>query len=430
MKHIFVETEENRKRYIKQEHRFIGVAIATIYGFYVLSTNIGYILRKLDTRDSVADMKTSISSNSNINEEEKEYLNGIDVFLNDYEKYIDIPFACEKLENFDILYKDCEDKGSVITKGIWSKSKGKITYYITDDESEELRKKTINHELLHLISSHDGYYPGILNEGITSVICYEYDLSTDYCYDKYRLITYMLCEIVSSDTVIESYLKSDFSLIEKKLYEIIPDKSLTRKLVDSFENCTKYNNCIMNVLGIELGEKEQQEFKENEEKLCKSIDEISNILCKYYITKTGKLIGDSKVVNAIYNLHEGYDEYDLKMSIYNSELNKNNLYSSDKFDGNTGKLTSTKEKEDRFDATTDYFNKRNKDKVHFFSEYYNEKWGFKFNPENGILESYLVGIKKSKDWKELADMAKWNMEWVERKNEEREKKDKIYEKKL
>lgn len=429
MKHIFVETEENRKRYIKQEHRFIGVAIATIYGFYVLSTNIGYILRKLDTRDSVADMKTSISSNSNITEEEKKCLNGIDVFLNDYEKYIDVPFACEKLENFDIIYKKSEEKGSIITKGTWSKSKGEITYYITDNESEETRKRTINHELLHLISSHDGYYPGILNEGVTSVICYEYYLNTD-CYDKYRLITYMLCEIVSSDTVIESYLKSDYSLIEKKLYEIIPDKSLIEKLGDSFNSCTKYTDSIKNMLGIELDEKEQHEFKEYEEKLYKSIDEISNILCKYYITKTGKLIGDSKVVNAIYNLHEGYDEYDLKMSIYNSELNKNNLYSSDKFDGNTGKLTSTKEKEDRFDATTDYFNKRNKDKVHFFSEYYNEKWGFKFNPENGILESYLVGIKESKDWKELADMAKGNMEWVERKNAERKKKDKIYEKKL
>ena len=387
MKHIFVETEENRKRYIKQEHRFIGVAIATIYGFYVLSTNIGYILRKLDTRDSVADMKTSISSNSNINEEEKEYLNGIDVFLNDYEKYIDIPFACEKLENFDILYKDCEDKGSVITKGIWSKSKGKITYYITDDESEELRKKTINHELLHLISSHDGYYPGILNEGITSVICYEYDLSTDYCYDKYRLITYMLCEIVSSETVVESYLKGDFSIIEKKLYEIIPDNKIIENFKENLNTYYEYNNLTNECLGKELDEYKDAIYKGYSDARDESLNKIANILCGYYTKKEDKLVGDSKTVEEMFKSGDTNNDYDLKMSIYNTELKKDNYSRFYNFNKKIAIYSIT----NTFEEKTAYFNKRNEKEVSFYED---GEWAFVIDKDTNSLVSKIDEYNK------------------------------------
>ena len=107
MKNYFIETEENRKKYIKQENKLIVLALVSIYGFNVLASNLNKILRRFDKRDSVDDMKTSISDNTNIKKKKKKYLNGIDVFINDYEKYIDVPFACYNLENFDILYKDC-----------------------------------------------------------------------------------------------------------------------------------------------------------------------------------------------------------------------------------------------------------------------------------------------------------------------------------
>lgn len=393
MKHVFVETEENRKRYIKQENRLIGVTIATIYGFGVLASNLSYILRKFDHRDSVVDMKVSISDNRNINEEEKEYLNGIDVFLNDYEKYIDVPFACENLENFDILYKDCEEKGSVVTKGTWSKSKGEITYYITDDENKERRQKIINHELLHLVSSHDGYYPAVLNEGITSTICYEYDLSSD-SYDKYRLITYMLCEIVSSDTVIESYLNGNYSIIEDKLYKIIPDKNLIAKLSDSFDNFDKYSNLTKSKFGLALDEDEQKEFKKNEEKLDQSTDEISKILNAFYISKTGKNVGDYETIQSMFDSDKIYEDFDLKMSIYNTELMKKNYYRFDKYDA--GSLTTTYRKVDNFYAVTDYFNKRNKDKISFIDN----TWGFIIDKETGNLksDSFKKDEVKRMDW--------------------------------
>lgn len=390
MKKYFVETEENRKRYIKQENKLIGLAIVSIYGFNLLASNLSYILRRFDKRDSVDDMKTSISDNTNINEEEKKYLNGIDVFINDYEKYIDVPFACDKLENFHIIYKECDNNGSYVTKGTWSKSKEEIIYYITKDESKETKQRTINHELLHLISSHDGNYPGILNEGVTSVICYEYNFDTD-CYDKYRLITYMLCEVVSSDVVIKSYLMSDYSIIENKLYEIIPDKNLIAKLSDSFDNCGKYVDSTKKMLGIELNEDEQKKFNKYKEKLNKSLDDISKILSRFYMIKTGKLIGDSKIVQSMYDYgcYDAYNDYDLKMSIYSSELIKDDIYCSDKSYNNEGKLTFKYGKNNKFDAITDYFNKRNKNKVGYYD---NENWGFAIH--KNILESNLIDSQK------------------------------------
>ena len=390
MKTYFVETEENRKKYIKQENKLIVLALVSIYGFNVLASNLNNILKRFDKRDSVDDMKTSISDNTNINEEEKKYLNGIDVFINDYEKYIDVPFACYNLENFDILYKDCREKGSVVTKGSWSKSRGEIIYYITDDEDDEKRQKVINHELLHLISSHEENYPGILNEGVTSVICYEYNLNTD-SYDKYRLITYMLCEIVSSNTVIESYLKSDYSLIENKLYEIIPDKNLISMLSDRFDDCEEYTSRTKEMLGIELDEDEQEEFTKYEKKLNKSLEEISKILCAFYMTKTGKFIGDSNSVNDIFDGKSGYEDFDLKMSIFNTELTKKTYYYTDKYDQSTGKIISTKRKIDNFCFTTDYFNKRNKDKIYFSDDI----WGFSIDPKDGVLKS--DSFKKSEE---------------------------------
>ena len=145
------------------------------------------------------------------------------------------------------------------------------------------------------------------------------------------------------------------------------------------------------MLGIELDEDEQEEFTKYEKKLNKSLEEISKILCAFYMTKTGKFIGDSNSVNDIFDGKRGYEDFDLKMSIFNTELTKKTYYYTDKYDQSTGKIISTKRKIDNFCFTTDYFNKRNKDKIYFSDDI----WGFSIDPKDGVLKS--DSFKKSEE---------------------------------
>lgn len=389
-KNNYVITEENKKQYVKRQHMFLGVTVATFYGFNVLASNIGYILKKFDKRDSIKDMKISISNNNNINKEEKEYLNGIDVFLNDYEQYIDIPLVCDRLEKFDIIYKNSSQESSVITTGKWSRDNDKIIYYITDFDSEERRKKVINHELLHLVSFHDNYYPSVLTEGVTSTICCEYNLNED-SYSKYRLITYMLCEIVSSDIVIESYLKGDFSIIEKKLYEIIPDNKLIENLKLCLDNSYEYNHIVSKYIGLSFDNTELSIFNKCRDMRSKSLNSVSEILCDYYTAKTKKMVGDSHIVDSMYHLKDGYSDFDIKMSIYNTELRKNDLFTISEWDNKIGKYLVRYEYYNKFNAVTSYFNKRNESNIYFCDD---EKWGFSVDLQDKVLKSNIEITRK------------------------------------
>ena len=62
-----------------------------------------------------------------------------------------------------------------------------------------------------MLSTSDKYYSNFLSEGVTSLICSEYDLTPD-AYFRQAVVARMLCEIIGSDIVMESFLQSDFKL--------------------------------------------------------------------------------------------------------------------------------------------------------------------------------------------------------------------------
>ena len=377
-----VKTEEQRKNLEKRNNLLAGITITAVYGIFVLGPGFNFIKNKLEefnSKNRINRIYSSVSNNDNINNEEKNYLNNIKTFLTDYEKYVDVKVACERLENLDIIYKESKEDGPIITKGAWSGNNDKITYYITSNDSKKERKSVINHELLHLISTHDTYFPQVLTEGITSTICYEYNFSEDSYFNN-RLITYMLCEVISSDVVIESYLKGDYSIIEKKLYEIIPDNKTIEKFRENLANYYEYDHLVSRYLEKDLDEYDETIYKGYSEIRDESLYEIADTLCGYYTKKTDKLVGDSKVVEEMFKLNNMNGDYDLKMSIYNAELRKDNYSRFYNYDKKIAIYSIT----NSFDATTAYFNKRNKKDVSFYEDC---EWAFVIDKDTNSLVS-------------------------------------------
>ena len=380
-KHI-VKTEEERKKLEKRNNILAGITITAAYGIFVLGPGFNFVKNKFEefgNKNKVNRMYSSMSNNNDMNEEEKKYLDNLKTFLTDYSKYIDIDLACDRLEKLDIIYKDSKENGPIITKGAWSGEDDKITYYVTDRDSAKEKEEVISHELLHLISTHDTYYPKVLNEGITSSICHEYDLNQD-SYLKNRLITYMLCEIVSSDTVIESYLKGDYSIIEKKLYEIIPDNKKIQNLRDALASFYEYDHLVSDYLGRELDECSETMYQVYAEIRDDSLDDIANILIGYYTKKTDKLVGDKDTVEEMFKSGDIDGSYDLKMSIYNTELRKD---MTSRF-YNYNKKYAIYNIVNTFDERTAYFNERNKEDVAFYED---GEWAFAIDKDINTLVS-------------------------------------------
>lgn len=396
-KHI-VKTEEQRKNLEKRNNLLTGITITAVYGIFVLGPGFNFIKNKLEefnSKNRINRIYSSASNNDNINDEEKDYLNDLKTFLTDYEKYVDVSTACDRLKNLDIVYVESKEDGPIVTKGAWSVQNDKITYFINDRDSKNEKRSVISHELVHLISTHDTYYPKLLSEGITSTICYEYNLNED-SYLKNRLITYMLCETISSDAVIESYLKGDYSIIEKKLYEIIPDNKIIENLRENFATYDQYNHLTNEYLGKELDDCSETMYKGYRDIRDEALNKIADILIAYYTEKTDKLVGDSKVVENKFNSNNN-DDYDLKMSIYNIELRKD---MTSRF-YNYRKKIAIYNITNTFEERTSYFNKRNEKEVSFYED---GEWAFVIDKDTNTLvnkpdEYYKEDKKLVKEYK-------------------------------
>lgn len=263
-------------------------------------------------RDSdPTDLYDAINKNDNLDEKEKRLIDNSWIFINDYYQYIDFTNVENVLEDFDILYSSDSSGGTAAT---WNNDKKVITIYGDTDILE--KSSSANHEFIHMLSTSDKDYSNFLSEGVTSLICSEYDLTPD-AYFRQAVVVRMLCEIIGSDIVMESFLQSDFKLIEDELLKIDNDKEKIEELTNYFEEFEKdfYERAD---LPAKLVNKEQEE---QHNKLVKEEDglaiKINNILCYYYTQKTGK------DVLAFNKIGVNRCDADIVMGIYSDSLINN-----------------------------------------------------------------------------------------------------------
>lgn len=301
-----ITTSKSSKNRIK----YLSFLISSFIFIGGISSAINSFRRnKEDVQVSKEDIKylyTAINSNPNLNDEEKESLSNLYEFIEDYYYLIDFDFACFKLNTFDIKYEEIEDV-SIPATGTWNHSTNDMTLYLTDDEDIDFSDNPIvDHELLHLISVDNSYFPRALEEGIDSLVISEYDSFND-AYHKQRVITMMLCEIVDPDIIIESYLKKDFSIIEKELLKIDSDSNLLAILEESLDSYQDIFLDINKYYGKDLDDEEVEEAKTYFEDEHTVVEKINDILCHYYTLKTEKEVGNPR------NLHMYYPDNYLQL---------------------------------------------------------------------------------------------------------------------
>lgn len=246
---------------------------------------------KCVTYQDTLKLYTSINGNPNLDEEEKKILNGLDEFFDDYYSYIDYDTACMQLSKFDIKYYPSEDK-YCFTAGDWNAYSHIMNLYTQDGKKTSIENDPIAaHEVIHLISVDSSYFPDALEEGVDSLIISEY-LNYFDAYAKQRIITSMLCEIVSPDIVIESYLRKDYSLIEQELFNINPDRVQAYTLKTLLDEYQKVYRPLSDFYNTPLSESEQAKaeiYFAREHSITISVNQI---LCNYYELKTGKNVAD------------------------------------------------------------------------------------------------------------------------------------------
>lgn len=274
--------------------------------------------------ENIDKLYSAVKNNPNLSENEKEIINNIDELFDDYYQYIDYDTACNQLSRFCVEYKEYGNN-FINTAGQWNYHFHVMDLYTNDCKAVSLEDNPIaTHELIHLISVDGSYFPDTLEEGIDSLIISEYYNFFD-AYSKQRIITSMLCEIISPEIIMKSYLRKDYSLIEKELLKINPDRVQAYTLKSLLNQYQELYEKITSLYNIDLSEHEKNKadiYFEDEKVI---VNSINKILCDYYSKKTNKLVSNSYYVNSYFFnnpilINFSDNRYSVIFSIYSTML--------------------------------------------------------------------------------------------------------------
>ena len=139
--------------------------------------------------------------------------------------------------NYEKLYDDFASFGIIdtnVTRGNVAAANfaNYIVVYNRDNQQEERYSNHLEHELVH----RTGHLPGMmmLNEGMTSLIHYEYmsDFQYTSAYYDEILMTKIFCELITPDKMLEAYSKEDTSIIQNELLKLNPDEDKYQQFIN------------------------------------------------------------------------------------------------------------------------------------------------------------------------------------------------------
>ena len=228
-----------------------------------LEDNISDVVGEEISKDDNSFVLGAIIKNPDLDEEEKEIFYEY-VDLLDDNPYLIKSTAYNNLYKLDIIYDENakKDYGEEVM-GVYIQGDNEITIM---EETED--KDIVRHEIIHCIYSQNYYetLPRFFNEGMTELLTNEYFNEkpfieeTSYPYEI--TMVKILCELVGSDIVLETYSKEDMTILEKALEEKVG--------LSNPEEFIKYIDEVMTSL---------EEAKEIDIEL---VDDIIGALDKYY----------------------------------------------------------------------------------------------------------------------------------------------------
>lgn len=237
-----------------------------------------------------------IEQNEHLDENEKEMIYYISDFIEDYYQYFDKELVSKRLEDFEVKYKKTNDRSVV---GSWSPFSQKMCFYNINNSTQIKNDQDVaSHEMMHLVCRQQFLnYSTTLGEAIDSLICYEYsDYEDINLYYKHILIAQCLCELTTSDTVVESYLQADLKLLKKEIKKIDASNTRVNRLIMNIES---FHNAFCDYayyLGQNLNEIEYRDYLNAVTKKDNILTDIEKDLKYYYEKKEGRSITEDDVM--------------------------------------------------------------------------------------------------------------------------------------
>lgn len=226
----------------------------------------------------------AIIENKYLTEDEKQLISTEIINIIEDDPYINKENAYHSLLNVNItnmekpFYIKNNVVGRYVYKDILDCYKNEI--YIYDNTYVDV----LEHELIHclLISDENRYCPRFLKEGLTEQLTNEY-FSQDYdmelfCYPYEVLAIKILNELVTANTVLETYTTGNMNLIYNKLLELDPSIDAKAFMKDIDQILEKNAN------NIKISEQELDDL----ENKCKQYflfrnNEVNKVIFKYYL---------------------------------------------------------------------------------------------------------------------------------------------------
>ena len=215
----------------------------TIYNKYKLIRDIYDVLGKreiiLDTVDNPFEEETIVLSeedvtnllmesfdyNPLIKESDLEIASNLKQYISE-NSYLDYGSLYDDFASFGIIDTD-------LTLGCIGGQKFNefIIIYDSSNWDELSYKRILEHELVHRTGHLDN---ALLNEGMTSLIVYEYmeDFKTTDGYYDQLLVTKILCELITPDKMLEAYSREDMNIIKNELLKLNPSTEDYQELME------------------------------------------------------------------------------------------------------------------------------------------------------------------------------------------------------
>ena len=146
--------------------------------------------------------------------------------------YLDYEALYDDFASFAII--DSNEKNGNISA---SNFDDYIMVYDRENQDSVMYSETLKHELVH----RTGHLSiPMLNEGMTSLLTYEYlcDLKyTDAYYDE-TIMARIFCELITPEKMLEAYSQDDMNIIKNELLKLNPSEEYYGQLMDLMNNYT------------------------------------------------------------------------------------------------------------------------------------------------------------------------------------------------
>ena len=308
-----------RKSYLKNYNFNNKIFSFSIACSFLLSNGVNALLNVNDddSFQSTESVYEYIDKNPYLDDEEKESLSYVSDFIDDYYNLLDASVLRDRLQNFDIDYKDSKPEAPGIY-GAWMPNINVVKFYYCENSDDISKNASIaSHEYYHLLSvKYDKEYSECLSEGVTSLLNYEYsDFKNKDYYVKERQIARMLSLIIGKDKLIQSYLKYDSDMLKKSLREISTNREQLDNLFVNMKELHNINIEISKYVEKVLSDEEYDKFEELLNKKQKLVVKVARNINHFALSS--EIVFEPEYNSVIFNFMK--DDYEV-MEINNKKF--------------------------------------------------------------------------------------------------------------